>query len=339
MNRTLLTLLVGALIVLAGCGGGGGGGGNNSDDDGNNNGPVGTKLSLFTGQVTSCTPYLSIGSLSSTTSNLMVWNSWSPDASGSILGKLFDQANGQDECIYSQIKVLDSHIDLVNQFSDRWLTSGTYTQGTMTAVVNTTATTVTIPFLGSDSPDTMDRLVTLSDPTKDLTINMAFYQGGGNQTIVEQYVMGNAVSAVFLARIIGSEVQIWFAGIGDHKVQGMWEGNTSSKTFKISECTNSSAGNWEVMGGGGIASASSEMAFMARNNQNNNSSDSYTYYITTTLNGLENGTLQPIINADATPPSPTTGAQAYITEGNVECFGFLGIENYPNTLDDLAWVQ
>jgi hypothetical protein len=338
MNRTLLTLFAGALIVLAGCGGGGGGGGNNSDDNGNNNGPVGTKLSLFTDQVKSCTPYLSLGSLSSATSNLMVWNSWSPDASGSILGKLFDKANGQDECIYSQVQVLDSHINLVNQFSDRWLTSGTYTQGTMTAVVNTTATTVTIPFLGSDSPDSMDRLVTLSDPTKDLTINMAFHQSGGNQTIVEQYVMGN-VSAVFLARIIGSDVQIWFAGIGDHKVQGMWEGNTASKTFKISECTNASAGNWEVMGGGSVASSTSEMAFMARNDQNNNSSDSYTYYITATLNGLENGTLQPIINADAVPPTPNTGAQAYITEGAPECFGFLGRESYPNTLDDLAWVQ
>jgi hypothetical protein len=208
----------------------------------------------------------------------------------------------------------------------------------MTAIVDTTVTTVTIPFLGSDSPDTMDRLVTLNDPAQNITINMAFSQNGGNQTIVEQYVKGN-VSAVFLARIIGNDVQIWFAGIRDHKVQGMWEGNTGSKTFKITECTDASALNWEVMGGGSVASSTSQMAFMARNNQNGNSSDSNTYYITTTLNGLENGTLQAIINADAVPPNPNTDAQAYITEGDPECFGFLGIQNYPNSLDDLAWVQ
>jgi hypothetical protein len=338
MNKTLLTLFAGALIVLAGCGGGGGGGGNNSDDNGNDNGPVGTKLSLFTGQVTSCTPYLSIGSLSSAPGSLLGdWNSWNPDVSGSILGKLFDPANGQDECIYSQVQVLDSHIDLVNQFSDRWLISGTYFQGTMTAVVDTSFTTVTIPIIGLDTQDTMDRLVTLTDPTKDLTIYMAFYQSGGNQTIVEQYVMGNAVSAAFYAKIIGNDVRIWFARIGDHKVQGMWEGNTSTKTFKISECTNASEGNWEVMGGGSVANSTSKMSFMARNNKNTNSSDSY--YITTTLSGLENGTLQTILNALARQPDPNTDSEAYITVGNASCLGFLGIGQYPSTLDDLAWVQ
>ncbi len=211
----------------------------------------------------------------------------------------------------------------------------------MTAVVDTTFTTVTIPYWSDlDTQDTMDRLVTLTDPTKDLTINMAFYQSGGNQTIVEQYVMGNAVSAAFYGKVVGTNVRIWFARIGDHKVQGMWEGNTSSKTFKISECTNASGGNWEVMGGGSIASSSSEMAFMARNNQNTNSSDSDTYYITTTLSSLENGTLQPIINAFAQPPNPNTDSvQAYIIEGNDSCLGFLGIGQYPNTLEDLAWVQ
>jgi hypothetical protein len=340
MKRTLLALFAVTLIVLAGCGGGGGGS-NDTGGNGDNTGPVGTKLGLYSDRVKSCTPYISIGNLSSSTGSLLGdWNSWSPDVSGSILGKLFDPSNGKDECIYNQVQVLDSHIQLVNQFSDRWLTSGTYTQGNMIAVVDTTFSTVTIPYLGSDSPDTMDRLVTLSDPDQNLTINMAFYQSGDNQTIVEQYVMGNAVSAAFYASFVGSDVRIWFASIDDHKVQCMWEGNTGSKTFKISECTNASAGNWEVMGGGSIASASSEMAFMARNNQNTNSSDSYTYYINTTLDSLENGTPQPgIINAVAVPPTPNTGAQAYITEGDPECFGFLGIQNYPNTLDDLAWIQ
>jgi hypothetical protein len=344
MNRSLSVLLAGSLIgvmILAGCGGGGGSGSSSNNNNNNNgNGAGGTKLSSYTDIVKSCTPYLNKSTFTSGGSNLTVWNSWDPGASGTVLGKLFNPTNGKDECIYSQLQVLDSHIQLVNQFSDRWLTSGTYTQGTMTAVVDTTFTTVTIPIIGLDTQDTMDRLITLSDPAQNLTINMAIYQSGNNQAIVEQYVIGNTVSASFYARINGSDVQIWFAGISDHKVQGMWEGDTSSKTFKLSECTDASAGNWEVMGGGSIASSTTEMAFMARNNQNNNSSDSDTYYITTTLDSLENGTVLPsIINADAVPPTPNTGAQAYITEGAPECFGFLGIQNYPNTLADLAWVQ
>ena len=126
------------------------------------------------------------------------WNSWNPGASSTVLGKLFDSANGGDECIYSQIQVLDSHIQLVNQFSDSWGTSGTYSQGNNSAVVDTAIRTVTIPFLGFDSDlldllQPLDRLVTLSVPDQNLTIHMAFSQEGGNQTIVEQYVIGNTV--------------------------------------------------------------------------------------------------------------------------------------------------
>ncbi len=83
-------------------------------------GQSGQSLACTLSRVKACTPYLSIGSLSSATGSLLGdWNSWSPDVSGSILGKLFDPANGKDECIYSQVQVLDSHINLVNQFSDQ----------------------------------------------------------------------------------------------------------------------------------------------------------------------------------------------------------------------------
>ena len=243
--------------------------------------------------------------------------------------------------------MLDSHINLVNEFSALWNTSGIYTQGNTKANVDTTVSSVTIPFLSLDlgALDPMDRLVTLSVPDQDLTINMAFSQNGGNQTIVEQYTIGTTQSCVFLARIVGNDVEIWCASINEStpvsKAQIMWEGNTGSKTFTISECTNASAGNnWEVMGGGSVASSTSEMAFMACNYQNDDSSDSGTYYITTTLNGLENGASQPIINAAAIPPNPNTDiVLAYINEDNPECFGFLGIQNYPNTLEDLAWLQ
>jgi len=340
MSKSLTILLAGTLaglMILAGCGGGGGGNGSLSNNSNNGSGTSGSKLSTYTDIVKSCTLYLTNSSFTDGGVNLTDWNSWDPGASGSVLGKLFNPMNGKDECIYSQTQMLDAHIQLVNQFSNQWMTSGTYTQGTMSAVVDTSFTSVIIPFSGPDNQDTMNRLVTLSVPDQNLTIHMAFYQNGGEQTVVEQYVIGSAESGVFYARVIGSNVRFWFASIGDHNVQGWLEGDTGASSFSISECTNASGGNWEVMGGGSVAAPTSEMAFMARNAQNNNSYDSY--YINITLNDLENGTLQPIIDADAVPPTPSTDAEAYITQGDQACLGFFSIQDYPNSLDDLAWNQ
>jgi hypothetical protein len=341
MNKTLLVLFAGALIVLAGCGGGGGGGSSDNNNSNNNSSMTsGTKLSLYTDKVSACTPSINGGNSAGATNNLDTWTAWAPGLSGTVLGKLFDQANGRDECVFNRVQVLDSHIELVNQFSDRWETPGTYTQGNITATVQTSVATVIVPFLNPEFALEIDRLVTLNVPDQNLTIHMAFSQSNGNQSIVEQYSIGTTESGSYLARIIGNDVQIWTAGIvSGSKVQIMWEGNTGEKWFKISETTNASGGNWEVMGGGSIASPSSGMSLMARNNQNNNSSDPDTYYITTTLSSLENGTLQPILNALAQPPNPNTDSEAYITEGNDNCLGFLGRDQYPNSLDDLAWVQ
>jgi hypothetical protein len=340
MNRTLLALVACTLMVLAGCGGGGGGGGD--DNSGGNGGTPGTKLGLFTEQVKTCTPYLNEGNRSAGVSTLRDWNSWDPAVSSTVLGKLFDPANGKDECFYRQVQVLDSHIGLVNQFSDSWGTSGTYRQGTNTAIVDTTVRTVTIPYLGFDSDlldllQPLDRLVTLSVPDQNLTIHMAFYQNGSNQTIVEQYVIGNTVSGAYLAMIEGNVVRVWHAGITGSKVQFRWEGNTNEKSFKISECTNAAGGNWEVMGGGSIASFASEMAFMARNNLNNSSVDEY--YLTITYDSLQNGTAQTIKNAATTPPDASVTVLSYIIAGNDISLEFLGIDQYPNTLEDVAWVQ
>ena len=338
MNRTLFTLLAYALIslmILEGCGGGGG-----SNNSGDSNGAVGTKLSLFTESVKSCMPHPEGSSISTGDTNLQLWSCWDPGANGAVLGKLFNPDIGGDECIYSQIKILDSHISMLNEFSDHWLTSGVYSQGNITATVNTTVSTVTIPFLALDLGilDPLDRLVTLNVPDQNLTIHMAFLQDSGKQTILEQYSIGASESGVFLARVIGNDVEIWCASITESKVQIMWEGNTAEKSFRISECTNASTSdyNWEIIGGGSIASSTSEMAFMARNDSNNSSVDEY--YLTITYDGLQNGTAQTILNAGTTPPNPSVSVLTYIIEGNDNSLGFLGIDQYPNTLDDLAWV-
>ena len=418
MNRTLLALFAGALIVLAGCGGGGGGksssepsssfsisgtvsgavlsgvtmslsgtssGTATTDASGNYsftglvNGPytitpsisdctftptsktvtisganttavnftaaatkAGTKLSLFTDRVKSCMPYFEGSSASTGNTNLQLWGGWDLGANGAVLGKLFNPDIGGDECIFSQIEILDSHISMVNEFSDLWITSGAYSQGNNTAIVDTTLRTVTIPFLGFDSDlldllQPLDRLVTLSVPDQNLTIHMAFSQNGGNQTIVEQYVIGNTESGAYLALVEGDVVRIWHASITGSKAQFRWEGNTNEKSFKISECTNAAGDNWEVMGGGSIASPASEMAFMARNDSNNSSVDEY--YLTITYDSLQNGIAQTIRNAGTTTPDPSVSVLSYIIEGNDNSLGLLGIDQYPNTLEDLAWVQ
>jgi len=325
------------LIILAGCGGGGGGGGGSDDgsnsNNGNNSTVAGTQLSLLSEQVKLYIPYLDDDLAASVGSSLGEWSSWDPGNSGTVLGKLFNPENGKDECIHSVLQMLDSHIQMVNQFSGQWVTSGTYVHGNITATVDTSCTNVTIPFLNADFPGVIDRLVTLSVPDQNLTIRMAFAQDGLNQTIVEQYTIGYSESGVFLARNSGSRIQVWVSAVNDSNVQIMLECSTSEGWFKITEASNASGGNWEVIGGGSISGPSSQMAFMARNNANNSSNDEY--YLTISLEDLENGSDQTVMNAQSTPPSSSTNdVLAYISGEN-----FFIDPKYPVSLDELAWVQ
>lgn len=321
-----MTLLVLALFLLAGCGSESG---SDSDDGGD-----GTELLLYGTRVKACTPLLDEGSPSSGQDDLATWDGWDPGADPSVLGKLFDEGIGGDECLFTLVGILDSHIDMVNEFSNDWGTSGTYTRSGMTAVVDTSVTTVTVPYLGVDSPFLMERLITLSVPDEDLTIHMAFTHAGEHQMVVEQYTIGDTRSGVYLAEILRTTVRIWTASIRDSKVQIMWDGDTSSKWFTISECTNAAGGNWEAMGGGSISSDSSEMAFMARNRATNDSNDEY--YLSISSIDLRDGIEQTVYNADTTPPDGN-GALAYITSGKDSYVGFLGYQEYPKDIEDLDW--
>ncbi len=338
MNKIRLVLIALFFGVFAGCGGGGGGGGEDADDQVDNNVTGGTKLRLFSEQVILYTPYLDETASSSAGSDLKDWSSWDPGVSGSVLGKLFNPAIGRDECIHSLMQVFDAHIRMVNEFSGQWGMPGTYSQGTMTAAVVTAVSTVSIPFLNADFPGDIDRQVTLYEPTQDLTVNMAFAQDGENQTIVEQYSLGFSESGVFLGRISGNRIQVWMAVLNDSKVQIMWECDTSENWFKITEASNASGGNWEVMGGGSKNGSTGQMAFMARNELNNSSNDEY--YLTVTESALEDRTEQTVLHAQANPPSPSANEVfAYITEGNPQCPDFFFDPKYPYAIEDLAWLQ
>ncbi|HPI93888.1 MAG TPA: hypothetical protein PLT09_06445 [Deltaproteobacteria bacterium] len=329
MNKSRIGILTGLVLfalILAGCGSEGG----DSDDSGTIT--PGTELTLFTDKVKACTPYLEDSRPSTGDNNLEEWSGWDPEATDTVLGKLFDSGIGEDECLYTQLEILDSHIEMANTFSDQWDTSGTYTEGGVTAVVDTSVTYVTIPFLNTDSPP-MERLMTLTDPAQGLNVHMAFAQTGTGQTVVSQYVKGDE-SGVYYAWFIGNKVGIWLASVTDRKVQIVWEGNTDEKTFKISECTDAAGFNWEVMGGGSISSSVAEMAFMARNHATNLSDDEY--YLSLTLGALEDGDERTIHDFSTDPPG-STGVLAYITEGNSLCLGFLGVYEYPDDADDLAW--
>ena len=329
MKKTKVAMVAVLLLflgVIAGCGGGGGSG------DGGGVTP-GTELELFADTVRACTPDLEEPSPSTGDDSLEDWDGWDPGATGTVMGKLFDPGIGADECIHAQTEVLDTHIALVNAFFDVWKSTGSYTKGGITAVVDTSVTTVVIPFLNIDSKP-VERLITLNDPAQGLSLHMAFSQRGRDQTVVSQYVQGEK-SGVYYAWVEGSTAGIWHASVGDRRVQVMWEGNTELKTFKISACTDAADLNWEVTGGGSIASPAGEMAFVARNNVCNDSEDRY--YLSTTYQELLDGD-EPAasVRSLAADPPDYAGVFGYIDEDNASlCLGFLG--EYPASPDDLAW--
>ncbi|HOS97720.1 MAG TPA: hypothetical protein PLU54_08710 [Deltaproteobacteria bacterium] len=332
MKMRLVGMAAGVFLVavmLTGCGSEG------SDEDGADITP-GTELAYFTDKVKACMPYLERSSPSTGTTDLKAWNGWNPRATSTVLGKLFDPGIGGDECLYTQLEILDSHIEMANAFADEWGTSGSYTKGGVTAVVDTSVTTVVIPYLGVDSPP-VSRLITMTDSSQDLTVHMAFsfLTNPPGQTLVSQYVKGTE-SGVYYAWFEGDKVRIWHASVGDRKVQMWWEGNTAEYWFKISECTDAAGLNWEAMGGGSIDPVAGGMAIMARNNATNFSEDRY--YLTLSLDELEDADEVDIIDGGEAPPSGT-GVLAYITEGNSLCLGFLGVREYPDEVDDLAWEQ
>jgi hypothetical protein len=325
--RIMIVWIVFSAALFSGCG---------SESTSETNGTTGTELSPLTDDVKSFSPVLDVSNPATGGISLADWSAWDPTKTGSILGKLFDPANGGDECIYTKMEVFTSHLEMANEFADQWDVSGTYTKGNVTAIVDTSVSTIGIPFLAPDFDIPVERLITLQKPDDGLIVHLAFtLDDEGNQTIVEQYTIGDEASGVFYVWKLGENVRVWHASIATRKVQFMWEGNTADKSFKMTECTDAAGGNWEVMGGGSIASDTSEMAFMARNRENNQSLDEY--YITITLQDLEGGAEQTI--SKKTGSLDGSGVLAYITVGNTKCFGFLGMQEYPDSLDDLAWNQ
>lgn len=328
LHRGMLTGLLFIVLILAGCGSEGG-----DSDDGGDITP-GTELALFTDKVKACSPYLEESSPSTGDNDLQDWSGWDPGATNTVLGKLFDPGIGGEESIYTQLEILDSHIELVNTFADEWETSGTYTESGITAVVDTDATINTIPFLGPNF-SLIERLVTLNDSSQGLTVHMAFSQTSTSQVVISQYVKASE-SGVYYAEFLGDKVKFWCASVGTRKVQLWWEGDTAEHSFKISVCTDAAGLNWEAMGGGSIDPLVDEIAVMARNHATDFSADEY--YLTISYGDLEDGDEQDIIDS-ATIPTTSTGVLAYITEGDDLCLGFLDMYDYPDDIDDLAWEE
>ncbi|MGC9325755.1 MAG: hypothetical protein ACP5G0_13520 [Desulfomonilia bacterium] len=319
-----IVMCIGMLTVCFGCG-------TETEDEEDADPGTTTALLSFTDDIRACTPYLGEGASEE-------WSDWDPAELGSIFTKLFDPDRGGDECIYTHIEILDTHIGLVNEFRDDWDTDGEYTNGDVTISIDTSVSTVTIPYLGGFFSGLIsiqvDREVYLEGP-EGLIIHMAFTSDGTTQTIVEQYEQGGADAGVYYAFRDGSTIRIWHASVRDSLVQFMWEGALDEQWFRITECTNYT-GNWEVMGGGSIAESDSLMSFMARNDEMNDSRDEF--YLTISYEDLLGGVEQEVYDAADVPPSGS-GVLAYITEGDPKCLGFLGTGQFPATPDDLDWNQ
>ncbi|HOJ14314.1 MAG TPA: hypothetical protein PLS81_09880 [Deltaproteobacteria bacterium] len=327
----VIALSVLAACLVSGCG--------SESGSGSSSVAPGTPLELFSEDVEACTPLLEEASPDEGTYDISSWEGWDPEADKSVFGTLFDPGIGRIACIHKVAEILDTHIGLVNTFSDEWSSSGTYTSAGMTAEVDTTVPQFVLPFLGFDSRlIALEKMVTLRVPSDNLTLHMAFSQSGeGNQIVIEQYSKGQTEAGVFIAQRQASKTRIWYAGVsaGD-KVQLMWEGDTSGLSFMISVCTNAGGGNWEAMGGGFTSSGGDDIAVMARNNVAVQLEDEY--YVHLTLNALEEGAAGQVLLASDNPPG-TSGALAYI---NVDMdgypgLGYLGPDAYPEDADALAW--
>lgn len=298
-----------------------------SNNDGDDDSLSGSTLKLFSDDVKECTPYLG-------TSTLDEWSDW--DSSTGILARLFDPDKGLDESMYTHIELLDTHIGMVNDFSDYWDKNGQHTVNDTTATIDTSVASVSIPYLGGLFQGFMnsipvDRVVSIQ--SGELSLHMAFLIDGNREVIVEQYQIGSSKAGVYYTIRNGDDLKIWHASVRDRKVQFMWEGDTGNQEFKITECTDSGT-NWQVMGGGSIYDENSEMAFMARNTETDDSEKEY--YITITLEELTAADPQSIINAAVTAPTGN-GVLAYIYEDSQDCLGFFKIAEYPSQVSDLAW--
>ena len=75
---------------------------------------------------------------------------------------------------------------------------------------------------------------------------------------------------------------------------------------------------------------------MARNDYTNNSDDEY--YLTISVDELDTGD-EPDggVIALGSGTLSGSGVLAYITQGEDECFGFLGSNEYPPNVDALDW--
>ncbi len=326
MNVNLLRgviLAVFTVVCLSACGVESG-----SEDD---SAADGSALHAFTEDVQLCTPYLG-------SSTLDQWADWDPDSAGGVLGRMFDPEEGADECVYTHSTILDDHIELVNRFSDYWDQDGEHTLDGITMTVDAGVQTAVIPYLDQyifgGLSVAVDRMVTLESGT--LTIRMAFAVDGENETIVEQYEIGDTEAGVFYTVREGDYRGFWQASVRDARSQHMWEGDVAQKWFRITECSDAGT-NWEVMGGGSVTDDDSMMAFSARSHEDSVSEDEY--YLTISLRDLNNGTVPATGVADAAVDSPDgEDEQAYITKTSSDCLGFLGFFAYPNDVDELDWI-
>ncbi|MDT8273869.1 MAG: hypothetical protein RRA35_11835 [Desulfomonilia bacterium] len=283
-------------------------------------------------EVRACMPYLGDGGSD-------VWTDVDRASQGAIFSRLFDPGRGGNDCLFTHIETLDSHIEMINRFADVWDFDGGYTEDELTLTVDTSVSAVSIPYLRGLFSDLIsvevDRKMSLEGPGN-LSVHMAFTMEENFLELVQQYEKGAAEAAVYYAVRTDDLLRIWIASVkGDSKVQLMWEGSVEEQRFRITVCSNVT-GNWEVMGGGSIEAPESRMAFMARNDATNNSLDEY--YLTISYEDLLDGEEQEIYDAAMTPPNPDEEEEhAYITTGNANCLEFLGIGEYPERTEDLDW--
>lgn len=328
LKAAALFLIVSVFLVffgITGC--------NSSSDD---DPATVSQLSTYGEDVQACTPYLGVGG------DLSDWDlGWNPQLPDNytVLYKLFGPGEITGvEGIYDPVESLDEYIEMINAVSENWdtdLDGATVSIGEydLTVTVNNDVTSVTVPFWGNEV--SVDRIVTIEGEEEEgtFTINVAFTVGETEEALVAHCELGNGEQGVYYAQRNSTtgDMEIWSACYSPDAEDPFycafkWQGNPDEGTFAITQYT-SATGGWTVMGGGSI---DGDMAFISGNNDIVGR-----YYLTLTMDDINNGTDPETIVAEATEAPDGTGVLAYITVDNDACLGYL--TDYPDTAESISW--
>jgi hypothetical protein len=331
----LMIILCAWVLAIAGC---------RSDSDDAAAAPA--ALSTYSEDVAALTPQAPADAESlpgaEVNASIAEWAGWDPALEFTVFYKLLavDSAEG----LFAPIANADMFIEMINELQEYWDEDGTYediplgiADGTATVTVDSSVTSVNIPFYGGTQA--VDRLITVEGEFEgdEFECQIAFRISGGEEAIVvwSKMVAVNDISLFYGRRAADGLMTIWGACFADKATVDTsddfygafkWVGNPDEGWFAATQITNAADDSWILAGG----EPDGDMAFLAT--RTDDAEGPVPFYLVCTMDNFTGGTPiadEDILNGDDTPPlQATQDVLKYIEEGNASCLGFL--TEYPD---------